>query len=443
MTLIILNIDGLKDEIFRTALPRTKFLKNFFTENSTLNSTFPSITFAAQCSITTGVHPETHGVPGNQFLDRLGIYSNGTPFFYALDYGKGLNARVPAKVFVEPGLGNKLISEDVETLYEYARKLGKTSLVLNHMYSRGAHYWLRPSLPELYFSKRFWKGFYNFQKWFDTRSLRRFIKHIKHSSLPDLSMLYLMGLDNVSHRLGVEFQEKYLLEVIDPLFGELLSTHKIARNIKNITFILLSDHGQMSFPSNDFEFKRIGGMKRKDNFFHGQLKSSNFNLKDCDLVFGSNASAGYLYVRKNGDSWSAEPSFSEVTEVAEKIYSESNGFISGVLLRDTENLGFQASYQALLPSGELTSVERLLEVQNIENFFGAERIFQSPGILSPDIVLLCDTSNGNCFGPNFKGNHGGLSSDESQCVFAMNRDFSQIEGVRDLTFVKTVVERFL
>jgi hypothetical protein len=150
--LIILDIDGLRQDVFRSALEETPHLGRIFGHSAVhvdALSTAPSITFCAQTTIFTGLHPDGHGITGNQFFDRFGERNKGRPRFYAFDIGDTYAVDDAVRVFARPpGLISEVLPASIPTVYELAARYRKTAVVAHHMLARGAH-WLHPSVIEI------------------------------------------------------------------------------------------------------------------------------------------------------------------------------------------------------------------------------------------------------------------------------------------------------
>jgi hypothetical protein len=163
--LVILDIDGLRRDVFLSALaddraPNLARLVGGPDAGQGLHfepvSNAPSITFCCQASIFTGAHPEQHGIMGNQFYDRFGRASGGVPRHFAFDVGDSLAVDDAVLVFTgQTGLIGDLLSPDTPTLYEKAAARGLTSIVAYNMIARGATHWLKPNLVDI---ARFTKG---------------------------------------------------------------------------------------------------------------------------------------------------------------------------------------------------------------------------------------------------------------------------------------------
>lgn len=391
---VVFNIDGLRADVFEELKEASSFLKDLFVAPKiTCRSTFPSITFTAQATIATGEPPDRHGIPGNQFFDRLGIFTNGKPEFYALDVARGVRALKAARVFLEPGEANRLLSLDINTMYEAIGS--KTSLCCYNMYSRGANYWIRPTLLEMWLLKKYYLQW--FPPYFEKLMTKRLLSFLSRSSLPNLLMIYFMSLDTVSHRDGPQSQKEYYLSVIEPELKKIYES--IVKRTKKATFILVSDHGSVEVSR---AFPAIGAIKDGIPLIEALSERGSLKFNKAKLVFGNNAGMGHLYVRDG--EWDQYPSEDKVLSLA--FEAKNSSLFSGVYVRESKELGFESSYKALI--GE-----------EISKSYGSS--------LTGDILLIPDSRQGLTFGDTVKGNHGGNSQGEMDCVLAVSAPSAQGE----------------
>jgi predicted AlkP superfamily pyrophosphatase or phosphodiesterase len=228
---VIIDIDGLRADVFQQVLDTGRvpnFLRLVRTEGlSTAHtvaavSVAPSITFAAQASIFTGVHPAQHRVAGNQLFDRFGVISKGEPSYLGFDVGDTMAYDDAVEVF-RSGLADRFLNPNTPTIYESALGHNKISWVAFNMYARGAVKALRPGLVDI---ARFTKGkgiFGLSAEAFDRRMLGELEEALKDADpKPDLITAYFMGLDHYSHEHGPDAQPEYLQQTLDELIGRLI-----------------------------------------------------------------------------------------------------------------------------------------------------------------------------------------------------------------------------
>jgi len=445
--LLLLDIDGLRPDVFRAALeagtiPNLAGLLGGpdLTHGLIVDAVAPapSITFCSQACLFTGHHPKDHGIPGNQFFDRFGTYNNGTPRHFAFDVGDTLAVDDAVRVFVD-GLASNWLMAD--TFYEKMTARGKTSVVAGNMYARGAQTWLKPSLANL---ARFTKGGNLFgmdSAEYDGYILDGVLAHIRVNGLPEVLTMYFMGLDHDSHHYGpAKGQMPYLVNHVDPMVGQLLAAISLCRPPASSLFTaIFSDHGQIEVIPDDQHSLHLGFPFDKElgHLFNALgLDVHDFPGEDpdCDAVLALNGGLAYVYLQKKDGRWADVPQFErDVRPVAQAFWdahltgeyaSELKGALAGVLLRNVERDGWEARYEALTPPTS-TSVG---EVIPLADWFAAQpeglyvdpvhRLNHHTGLYAGDVLLISNYAGGYYFGKEIHGVHGGLHPDDSLATLA-------------------------
>lgn len=442
--LILLNIDGLRSDVLAASLadgtaPHLCSLvrPHYFSEP--LVSAAPSTTFTCQGSMLIGAHPRRHGIVGNQFFDRLGGRSSGRAKHIGLDVGDALSYDDAVAVFSgKEGLADRLMPAEVPTLFDAVGRWGWTSAAVHFMYGRGATIWERPSLIDLARFKK-GKGVLGLSPAaFDRRMVQRFRRVVQRMGVPNLSLLYFMGLDTTSHREGPSAQRGYLETVIDPLVGEIVQILSRHEAVTRTVFLIMSDHGQISVTADERHALRIGNLFTKGHeSFAAALRGSGGRLHQfltneerSDVVFAPNGGLAHLYIRRQNGPWSTPALFTDhILPAAQRLIgcSGSDGepliepeSLAAVLVRDTEREGWDAPYQAIVPSGEIVPLERFFADPAFVGYREpASRLNQLASAASGDIVLLANGERGFYFGGAYRGQHGGLLRGESECSFAL------------------------
>lgn len=442
--LVILNIDGLRPDVLQESLTDgtspnlTRLLRpHYFSER--FLSPAPSTTFTCQGSMLIGAHPRHHRIAGNQFFDRLGEASDGRAKHVGLDVGDALSYDDAIAVFSgKEGLADRLMPPDMPTIFEAMGRWGWTSAAVHFMYGRGATSWERPSLIDLARFKT-GKGLFGLPPAaFDRRMVGRFRRVAQRMGVPDLSLLYFMGLDTTSHREGPSAQREYLEGIIDPLVGEIVQILSHHQALTHTVFLIMSDHGQISVTADKRHALRIGNLftKGHESFAAtlrgggGRLHQFLTNEEQSDLVFAPNGGLAHLYIRRPNAPWSATALFGDhILPAASRLVCSTGGsgepgiepeLLSAVLVRDTERDGWDAPYRALVPSGELVSLERFFADRAFAFYREpASRLNRLASAASGDIVLLANGEQGFYFGAPYRGQHGGLLRGESECTFAI------------------------
>jgi predicted AlkP superfamily pyrophosphatase or phosphodiesterase len=330
--LIILDIDGLRQDVFRSALEETPHLGRIFGHSAVhvdALSTAPSITFCAQTTIFTGLHPDGHGITGNQFFDRFGERNKGRPRFYAFDIGDTYAVDDAVRVFARPpGLISEVLPASIPTVYELAARYGKTAVVAHHMLARGAH-WLHPSVIEI---ARLTKGGRTLglaAEQYDRKMIERLLGYLMDRHLPDIITAYWMGIDHKSHHEGPGTQAQYLREVIDAQAGRLFAELERRIALENTLVVAVSDHGQIAVVEADrnalqmrFLFDRelghvFAGLNMNPHDLPGEAPNS-------DAVVASNGGMAHVYLKNRTGAWRDAPRYNEDVLPVAQAFWEAN-----------------------------------------------------------------------------------------------------------------------
>jgi hypothetical protein len=434
--LLLLDIDGLRADVFARAFQQGR-LPNIsrllggpkMTHGLQLPalSTAPSITFTAQASLFTGAHPREHGIAGNQFFDRFGDNPGGKPGFFAFDVGDTLQLDDAIMVFTHNLAGAQL---QVPTLYERLATRGKTAVVAGNMYANGAA-WLKPSLPKL---GRFLKGGQLFGKppeAYDRHILGKLLKYLGGQGVPDIITLYLMGLDFVSHKNGPAAQADYLINHIDPKIGELwdaLCAKKPSLPGKTLV-AFFSDHGQIPLIDDDRHALKLGFPFDREmaRFFDAiGLDVHDFpnEAPNCNAVLALNGGLAHVYIHHHSETWQTPPDFAQDILPVGRAFWEAHetgrhstdmqGTLSGVLVRNVQEAGWNAPFQALSPQGERLSLADWFD-QRPSSLYAdpVNRLNQFAGRHAGDLLLISNYAEQFYFGKENKGGHGGLHPEDS------------------------------
>jgi hypothetical protein len=467
--LVVIDVDGLRRDVFRSALeaghvPNIERIMGGRAGRMAYHvdalSTAPSITFAAQASIFTGQHPGAHAIAGNESFDRLGRISNGKPRHFGFDVGYTLAVDDAVRVFSD-GLASRLLSRDISVLYETASTHGLTSVVVYHMYSRGADVWLPPSIIEI---ARFTKGRGRLgleAGAYDSGMLDHLVEHLAAGNRPHLLTTYFMGLDHHSHLHGPASQSAYLRDVIDPQIGRLLDTLGLYGMLKGTLFVLVSDHGQIEVVPDDHH--AIGLGFPFDRELGHVFEALNLDVHDvpgedpaCNAVVGLNGGLAHVYLQHRAGRWADAPRYGEdVLPVAEafrqmsqtgKYEDELQGSLELILVRDAEREGWQGEYRVL----PITDGERLQPLNDylaihpeLKYADAANRIRLAASAATGDLILAANGREGYYFGAPMRGMHGGLYPGESETVLTFAYPDSTPDEVKWLreTVASVVADR--
>ena len=269
---VIIDIDGLRADVL------VEYLESQSSEGGALReitskkiemakttTVFPSVTFAAQASLFTGVYPQKHGITGNEWFDRTIVNKEHRSRSYTRTSVNSINdvlrvygfrvcsqGRWPG-ICISDRYRSGLANEDLEakTIYEYAKEAGRKSVVSFNMYWKGLTWgadYLHPTRRDLY------RYIDNENFLYDYNGIHKAIKYINDHPMPDILTLYISGLDHKSHEHGISEQRQYLHKLDNspqsPL-GTFIEKLKEKGVYSNTVFVIVSDHGQIDVRKDD------------------------------------------------------------------------------------------------------------------------------------------------------------------------------------------------
>lgn len=454
--LVILNIDGLRRDVFLHALEAGQlphFERIVGGREATracaveATSTAPSSTFTAQASIITGQHPGAHGIAGNESFDRLGRISPGRPRHFGFDVGDTLAVDDAVAVFTT-GLASRLLRAATPTLYERAAARGLRSMVAYNMYARGAETWLPPKIVDI---ARFTKGRGALgleARAYDAGMLNRLTTQLRAGPRPDIVMAYFMGLDHHSHHHGPQSQPDYLRDILDPQIGRWLATWDASAPGVPTLFTLVSDHGQIEALADDRHSLRMGfpfDLELAHIFKALKLDVHDYPGEDphCDAVMGLNGGLAHVYLQRRDGRWADRPRYVEdVLPVAQAFFemdavgryaAELQGTLDLVLARNVERDGWGALYEVYLGAGRTAPLaEYLAQHPELGYVDAANRLRLLASEVTGDLLLVAKGREGYYFGAPLRGVHGGLLPGESDPVLVFAHPAGDADAVRHL-----------
>jgi hypothetical protein len=433
--LLLIDIDGLRPDVFATALkqahiPHLAELLGGPEMRTGLQipalAPAPSITFCSQASLFSGTHPAQHGIPGNQFFDRFGAHSKGKPRHYAFDVGDTLAADDAVRVFTD-GLAMRCLQ--APTIYERLAERGWRSLVAGSMYARGAETWIKPALADI---ARFTKGgdlFGLLAHEYDNRILEKTVAHLSKNGMPNVLTIHFLGLDHESHAHGPGAQMGYLVDYIDPMVGKLWDAVSLQAEPGTVLVAIFSDHGQVEvYPDDRHSLRLAFPFEREMGHLFDALGLDvhDYPGEDpaCDAVVASNGGTAHVYLRNRRGDWNQVPDFKrDVLPVGRAFWqahatgryaAELEGALSGVMIRDSAGDGWDAPYRALTPGGEIVSLQRWFSSQPDGLYVDpVQRLNNLASPMSGDLLLISNYAEGFYFGAPTRGVHGGLHPQDS------------------------------
>lgn len=453
---IMLNIDGLRTDVFTQALRAGKipnlaglvggeeFQKGLQVE---MVSTAPSITFCCQASIVTGAHPRDHGITGNQFFDRFGRIA-GFPRHYVYDIGAHRMAFGDTLAVFLNDLASRSLNTQIPTLYEIAAQREVQSTTVFHMYGRGATTWIKPGVED-------WRNFFTLNEFlgissqkYDEVMTENALEHLREGHRPGILHLYYWGLDHTSHLKGPASQYPYLTEILDPMVGRFLEEIRSMGLMEDSLFVIFSDHGQIEVPEDETHCLQLRFPPFDLGIGHifRALKRDILDLPGetkVDCVLSMNGGLAHIYVRPRRRDWSHQPklardimpiaaAFWEATTTG-RYYDGLFNALDLILVRNTERDGWNGPYQAYTPQG-LVPLAAYMPTRTDLNII--DPIHRLEALSSPnsgDILIFSNYAEGYYFTYPYKGIHGGLHPDDSRALLAYGLPCGAPEQVASLT----------
>ncbi|MGF1507384.1 MAG: alkaline phosphatase family protein [Chloroflexi bacterium] len=435
--IVILDIDGLRRDVYEHMLGKLPNLSRLFSNGVHLPvlSTAPSITFAAQAALFTGEHPSATLIPGNDCFDRIGnpLIDDGHPRHYGFTVGDTKAYDDAVQVFAG-GLVDRVLSSDIETLYETASAQGKTSIAAHHMITRGATKALMPNLVDI---ARFTKGkgiFGMGDGAYDDKMLDRLAGAFdEFGGLPDITTAYFMGVDHHSHAHGPDAQAGYLRDYIDPQVGRLLEMLEQHGSLGSTLFVMVSDHGHLATPGDDAHSIRLGfpfDMELSPLFHALGLDLHDLPGEDpaVDAVMGLNGGLALAYLRHREEDWPVPPRYEDdVLRVADAFHAmnttgkyreELKDTLELILVRDCERDGWRAPFRVYLSDGETQSLDEwLADHPDLPYVDAMNRLMWAASHMTGDMILCARAAEGVYFGADgLRGVHGSLHKGDSEAV---------------------------
>jgi len=412
---IIINIDGAKRDALYNSLadmPNMLTIVNDGVKFTDAKTVFPSITLAAQASIFTGNYPGKHKIAGNIWFER----NSQTYRKYWMDIWYDM---------WNDGQANEDLNPTVDTIYEAAKndKNMDSTVIFNH-YSRlnsGTTKWIKPGIIEALY-----QGIHEYDN-IDSNAIHYALEELEFENTPDIMTIYFSGIDSYSHLYGpsgedTHNQEYYLANYVDKEIGRLLNGYcyldtplgcaeyydgLIGLGLKDETIIvILSDHGQTSVVDDDTH-----AISRDE--LEAILEKSGYDIYDngpfegrYNAVAAPNGGMAQIYIADTvTKDWNAEIDLCDLKSALDAFKSES--YVDVVLFRCLET----SSYCVYTGSGN---------IQDLQSFFvskpnyvdAVNRIKGLDSERSGDIILLAK-DEWYFADKIMKGEHGGLSPDES------------------------------
>lgn len=387
-------------------------------------SIFPSITFAANASLISGLPSSGHGISGNHWFDPLMNPPDGLDRNYINFWDQIFRVYDPNQT-EKGGLANSDLFAGVETIYT---RNPRPSLVGFHMYHEDAEEWVVPSQDD------YPKYEYN-PPAYDRAAVKKTLERLQQmmpDNVPGIITLYLPILDHISHKDGVRKQADYFKDELDDLFYYFLNgidgvpgLWRYPQFFTGTSFVLVADHGQTDVQIWEPTDKQLETLVETALTIYPGYGGSN--VKEYYKV-AVNDGMSHIYIRPPDASWGGVPDVDLLRHVAEFLNASLSEWKGNreVSKLDVTLLWNGNEYLGFLPDvPELQTLETYFEAKEIlggEYFKPLERLntfWQSHR--NGDIVLTSNYPEGYAFktehfydfiGKN-KAVHGNLNSDDA------------------------------
>lgn len=317
---IILSFDGTgtKDFEFLCTLPNFSRLKTLCAYSTEVKSVYPSLTYPAHCTVSTGLLPKDHGVVNNLLIQPQRYKAD---WFWHRKYING------------------------DTIYDLAKRKGYTTGALFWPVSAGAD--IDYNMPEIW-PNRWWQNqialsLLNGNPSFQIQMNSRFGKIRKGLEQPELDdftmecalyllkekkvdflLVHLIDLDTQKHHYGNNSKEaKAALIRHDTRLGQFMSLLEKQNIFEEATIIAFGDHSQLD----------TGKVIKLNSFFaeKGLLTiDKKGHIKNWDVFMNSCDGSCYIYTKNKNPKI-----LSEICGLL-KDFSEKNDNCFDVILSKEE-----------------------------------------------------------------------------------------------------------
>lgn len=214
---VVLSLDGFRhDYQSKTSTPHLDAIDREGL-SGTFRPCYPSLTFPNHYSMATGLHPNNHGLVGNEFWDEEGDH-----------YKLGKRSAVENPKFYKG-----------EPLWNTARRAGLRS---------ASFFWVGSETAVGGYQPNVWKRYDSNVPYRDRADSVISWLQLPETERPRLIMWYLEEPDHTGHHYSPESpQTEAMIRQVDSVVGyfrQRLATLPIARSVD---FILVSDHGMATF----------------------------------------------------------------------------------------------------------------------------------------------------------------------------------------------------
>ncbi len=274
----------------------------------------PSSSKPSNTTLLTGVYPNRHGVPSTLWFDRE------------------KERIVTLNSIGQRGIVNILAEGNVDTLFDFARRSGKTTMAIATQVAKGVekedwiqqsiHLWGQAFMLNLlsrgkpypdgaHIDRGTTEGLVNGYLYSLTDGLAGKIRST--ADIPDLTVLHYVGLDIFTHYPRSfmaekgwtidEIQRWYLREVLDPEIGKVKDFLTEQGHYENTVFFFIADHGQTKIIKHLDEEALITALSRKFT-----VKTGGNSVGNADIICMPGAGTKTIYIKNRTETdWMTPP----------------------------------------------------------------------------------------------------------------------------------------
>jgi predicted AlkP superfamily pyrophosphatase or phosphodiesterase len=274
----------------------------------------PSSSKPSNTTLLTGTYPNKHGVPSTIWFNR-----------------KDQKVKTLTSIS-QRGIVNILKKTKTDTIFDYARRSGKTTMAVVTPVAKGVddqdwiqqsvHIWgqafclnllsdFNPIPDGAHLDRKTTTGLLKGHWYSFTDGLEGKLRTVKE--IPDLTVVHYVGLDIFSHyprRFMIkenwtldEIQKWYLKQVLDPEIGRIKNFLQKNQLFDNTIFCFVTDHGQTQIKAHIDE-ERF----EKDIAHKFKVMGRPYSIDKAELVIMPGAGTKVMYVKNRVDpDWMTPP----------------------------------------------------------------------------------------------------------------------------------------
>lgn len=318
MYIISLDAFGASDLEYAKTLPNFKFLLERSARVEKVETVYPSLTYMAHTSITTGVYPNKHGITNNTYLQP----ERKTPDWHW--YAKDI--QVPTLFDAAHEKGYKVAS----FLWPVTGRSKSIDYNLTEIFPNRP--WQNQVMVSLYSSTPKFvmdldRKYGYLRKGIRQPELDEFLTASILDTIitknPDLMAIHYVELDNMRHRYGVYSpQARQAIHHMDNHLGQIIQTMKQQGIFEDTVIAILGDHFQIDTHTTiqlNSGFRQLGWL----------TAGEKGEILDWDVVAKTADGSTYIYTKPGVDLQEVRKVLESIPKGIETIYTQEQAEILG------------------------------------------------------------------------------------------------------------------